>query len=158
VRPDAMIVGKAVSGGFYPVSGVLTSNEIMSVFRPGDHGSTFGGNPLGCAVARAALEVIREEKLSENSAALGEYLMSKLRAMPQEHVAEIRGRGLWIGIEIKTTSGKARPYCEALLERGILAKETHDQVVRIAPPLVITREEIDWALPRIEEVISVKRG
>ncbi len=158
VRPDAMIVGKAVSGGFYPVSGVLASDEIMSVFRPGDHGSTFGGNPLGCAVARAALDVIREEKLAENSATLGEYLIGKLRAMSQEHVAEIRGRGLWIGIEIKTTSGKARPYCEALLERGILAKETHDQVVRIAPPLVITREEIDWALGRIEEVISTKRG
>jgi ornithine--oxo-acid transaminase len=158
VRPDAMIVGKALSGGFYPVSGVLTSDAIMSVFRPGDHGSTFGGNPLGCAVARAALEVVRDEGLVENSARLGAGMIAKLRAMSQEHVAEIRGKGLWIGIEIRESSGKARPYCEALLERGILAKETHDQVVRIAPPLVINQDEIDWALPRIEEVITVRRG
>jgi ornithine--oxo-acid transaminase len=158
VRPDAMIIGKALSGGFYPVSGVVTSDEIMEVFRPGDHGSTFGGNPLGCAVARAALHVIKEERLADNSATLGDYLLEKLRAMPQDHIAEIRGKGLWIGVEIRKPSGLARPYCEALMERGILAKETHDQVVRIAPPLVITREEIDWALPRIEEVLSVKRG
>jgi len=157
-RPDAMIIGKALSGGFYPVSGVLTSDEIMAVFRPGDHGSTFGGNPLGCAVARAALQVIREEKLVENSAELGEYLLEKLRRMPQDHIAEIRGKGLWIGVEIRKPSGLARPYCEALMERGILAKETHDQVVRIAPPLMITKDEIDWALPKIEEVLSVKRG
>jgi ornithine--oxo-acid transaminase len=158
VKPDAMIIGKALSGGFYPVSGVLTSTEIMEVFKPGDHGSTFGGNPLGCAVARAALQVIRDERLVENSAELGEYLIGKVRSMPQDHIAEVRGKGLWIGVEIRKSSGLARPYCEALMERGILAKETHDQVVRIAPPLVITKEEIDWALPRIEEVLSVKRG
>jgi ornithine--oxo-acid transaminase len=158
VRPDAMIVGKALSGGFYPVSAVVADDEVMGVFRAGDHGSTFGGNPLGCAVAHAALEVIRDEKLVENSLQMGLYLAEKLRAMPQQNVREIRARGLWIGIEIKKECGRARPYCEALMERGVLAKETHDQVVRIAPPLVITRDEIDWALPRIEEVISVKRG
>ena len=158
VKPDAMIIGKALSGGFYPVSGVLTSTGIMEVFKPGDHGSTFGGNPLGCAVARAALQVIRDEKLVENSAELGEYLIEKLRRMPQDHIQEVRGKGLWIGVEIRKSSGLARPYCEALMERGILAKETHDQVVRIAPPLMITKDEIDWALPKIEEVLSVKRG
>ncbi|GJM44969.1 MAG: ornithine aminotransferase [Gemmatimonadota bacterium] len=158
VSPDAMIVGKALSGGFYPVSGVLASQELMSVFRPGDHGSTFGGNPLGCAVARAALEVIRDEKLVENSQELGTYLAEQLRALPQDNVASIRARGLWIGIEIQRTSGPARPYCEDLMARGILAKETHEQVVRIAPPLVITREEVDWALERIAPVLAVNHG
>jgi ornithine--oxo-acid transaminase len=158
VRPDALIVGKALSGGFYPVSGVLASDELMGVFHPGDHGSTFGGNPLGCAVARAALEVIREENLVENSRELGAYLLAALEKLPQENVREIRARGLWIGIEIAPGSGTARPYCEALMERGILAKETHDQVVRIAPPLVITREEIDWAVPRIGESLAENRG
>jgi ornithine--oxo-acid transaminase len=158
VRPDAVIVGKALSGGFYPVSGVLANDEYMDVFRPGDHGSTFGGNPLACAVAFAALEVIRDEKLAENSHEMGLYFDEQLRRMPQDHVAEIRGKGLWIGVEIKRSSGPARPYCEALMERGILAKETHEQVVRIAPPLVVTKAEIDWALPKIEEVLSEKRG
>ena len=158
IRPDALIVGKALSGGFYPVSGVLADDEYMSVFRPGDHGSTFGGNPLGCAVAQTALEVIRDEKLVENSAAMGDRLASGIRAMPQDHVETIRARGLWIGIEIKRSSGSARPYCEALMERGILAKETHDHTVRIAPPLVITADEVDWALPKIAEVVSEKRG
>lgn len=158
VVPDALIVGKALSGGFYPVSAVLANDGLMGVFHPGDHGSTFGGNPLASAVARAALEVIRDEKLVERSHDLGLYLDEHLRSLPQDHIEEIRGRGLWIGIEIRKSSGSARPYCEALLERGILAKETHDQVVRIAPPLVITREEIDWAVPRIGEVVSKKRG
>jgi ornithine--oxo-acid transaminase len=158
VRPDVMIVGKALSGGAYPVSAALADDPVMSVFHPGDHGSTFGGNPLGCAVAKAALEVIRDEKLVENSAAMGAYLMEQLMAMPMDHIAEIRGKGLWIGVEIKKSSGNARPYCEALQARGILAKETHEQVVRIAPPLVITREEIDWAVPLIREVVSVPRS
>ncbi|MFN8180183.1 MAG: ornithine--oxo-acid transaminase [bacterium] len=158
VRPDAMIVGKALSGGFYPVSGVLSSDAIMSVFRPGDHGSTFGGNPLGCAVAIAALEVLRDENLVEKSRTLGEYFVGRLRALPPANVREIRGRGLWIGIEIKRASGPARPYCEHLMELGLLAKETHEQVVRIAPPLVITREEIDWAVERIAKALAVSHG
>jgi ornithine--oxo-acid transaminase len=158
VRPDVVIVGKALGGGLYPVSAALADDEVMDVMRPGDHGSTFGGNPLACAVARASLEVIRDEKLVERSHDLGLYLDKQLRSLPQDHVREIRGRGLWIGIEIRKESGPARPYCEALMERGILAKETHEQVVRIAPPLVITREEIDWAVPRIGEVLAQKRG
>ena len=158
VRPDVMIVGKALSGGFYPVSAALADDAVMGVFKPGDHGSTFGGNPLGCAVARAALEVIRDERLVENSAAMGDYLMKQLAGIPKDHIAGVRGKGLWVGIEIKTASGKARPYCEALQDLGILAKETHDQVVRIAPPLVITKEEIDWAVPKIAEAVGVNRA
>jgi ornithine--oxo-acid transaminase len=158
VRADAMIVGKALSGGFYPVSAVLASDEVMSVFRPGDHGSTFGGNPLACAVAIAALEVLRDENLVENSRSLGEYFLGRLRALPADHVREIRGRGLWIGVEIKRECGPARPYCEHLMELGLLAKETHEQVVRIAPPLVITREEIDWALERIAKALAVNHA
>jgi ornithine--oxo-acid transaminase len=158
VRPDAMIVGKALSGGFYPVSAVLADDEIMLVIQPNEHGSTFGGNPLACAVARAALEVLRDEKLAENSRAMGEYFMKRLAEVPRDHVEEIRGRGLWIGVQVKESSGRARPYCEALMERGILCKETHEQVVRIAPPLVITKSEIDWAIPRLVEVLAKRRG
>jgi ornithine--oxo-acid transaminase len=158
VKPDAMIVGKALSGGFYPVSAVLANDDLMLVIQPNEHGSTFGGNPLACAVARSALEVIRDEKLVENSQAMGEYLLKRLEEVPRDHVEEIRGRGLWIAIQMKTSSGPARPYCEALMERGILAKETHEQVVRIAPPLVITKDEIDWALPHLIEVLAEKRG
>jgi ornithine--oxo-acid transaminase len=158
VQPDALIVGKALSGGLYPVSGFLANDEVMNVLRPGDHGSTFGGNPLACAVARAALEVIRDEKLVERSHEMGLRFDEGLRALPQDHVREIRGRGLWIGIEMKKEAGPARPYCEALMERGILAKETHEQVIRVAPPLVIGRDEIDWALPLIGEVIAERRG
>jgi len=151
IRPDVLIVGKALAGGFYPVSAILTSKQIMSVYRPGDHGSTFGGNPLGCAIARAALQVLVDEKLVENSAELGSYFLGKLRSIKSPDIKEVRGRGLWIGIEMK---GKARPYCEALKELGILCKETHDHVIRIAPPLVITREEIDWAHARIRQVLE----
>ncbi len=151
IRPDAVIVGKALSGGFYPVSAVLASKEILGVFRPGDHGSTFGGNPLACAVARAALDVLIEEKLPERSAELGGYFLEKLRTLRSPDLKEVRGRGLWIGIELHSP---ARPYCEALKEEGLLCKETHDRVIRIAPPLVITREEIDWAFERIKKVIE----
>ena len=151
IRPDVLIVGKALAGGFYPVSGILTSKEIMSVYQPGDHGSTFGGNPLGCAIARAALQVLVEEKLVENSAELGAYFVEKLKTIKSPEIKEVRGRGLWIAIEMK---GKARPYCEALKELGVLCKETHDHVIRIAPPLVITREEIDWAFARIRQVLE----
>ena len=156
ITPDVLIVGKALAGGYYPVSAVLASKEILGVFQPGDHGSTFGGNPLGCAVARTALQVLIEEKLVERSAELGAYFLGLLRTLTSPILKEVRGVGLWIGIELH---GPARPYCEALKEVGILCKETHDHVIRIAPPLVITREEIDWAFPRIEKVIGgVKKG
>jgi ornithine--oxo-acid transaminase len=151
IRPDAIIVGKALSGGFYPVSAVLASKEVLGVFHPGDHGSTFGGNPLACAVARTALRVLTEEKLPERSAELGAYFLEKLRTLRSPDLKEVRGLGLWIGIELHS---KARPYCEALKEEGILCKETHDRVIRIAPPLTITREEIDWAFERIRKVIE----
>jgi ornithine--oxo-acid transaminase len=151
IRPDAIIIGKALSGGFYPVSAVLASKEVLGVFDPGDHGSTFGGNPLACAVARAALRVLVDEKLPERSAELGAYFLAQLKTLRSPDLKEVRGRGLWIGIELHS---KARPYCEALKEEGILCKETHDHVIRIAPPLVITREEIDWAFERIRKVIE----
>ncbi len=151
IRPDAVIIGKALAGGFYPVSAVLASKEVLGVFHPGDHGSTFGGNPLACAVARAALGVLIDEKLCERSAELGGYFLEKLRTLRSPDLKEVRGRGLWIGIELHSP---ARPYCEALKEEGLLCKETHDHVIRIAPPLVITREEIDWAFERIKKVIE----
>jgi ornithine--oxo-acid transaminase len=151
IRPDAVIVGKALSGGFYPVSAVLASKEVLGVFNPGDHGSTFGGNPLACAIARTALRVLTEEKLPERSAELGAYFLEKLHTLRSPDLKEVRGLGLWIGIELHS---KARPYCEALKEQGILCKETHNRVIRIAPPLTITREEIDWAFERIRKVIE----
>jgi ornithine--oxo-acid transaminase len=151
IKPDVLIVGKALAGGFYPVSAVLASREILGVYKPGDHGSTFGGNPLGCAIARTALRVLIEEKMVERSAELGAYFLTLLRTLHSSDVKEIRGLGLWIGIELHSL---ARPYCEALKEEGILCKETHDKVIRIAPPLVIKREEIDWAFERIRKVIE----
>jgi len=151
VRPDVVIIGKALAGGFYPVSAVLSSWDILRVFQPGDHGSTFGGNPLGCAVARAALRVLIEEKLVERSAQLGAYFLGLLQTLRSPDLKEVRGRGLWIGIELHSP---ARPYCEELKEQGILCKETHDRVIRIAPPLVIRREEVDWAFEHIRQVIE----
>jgi ornithine--oxo-acid transaminase len=151
ITPDVLIVGKALAGGFYPVSAVLASSRILGVFQPGDHGSTFGGNPLGCAIARTALRVLLEEKMVERSAELGAYFLSRLQTLRSPAIKEVRGRGMWIGIEL---TGMARPYCEALKEEGILCKETHDRVIRIAPPLVITREEIDWAMERIAKVLE----
>lgn len=156
VRPDVVIVGKALSGGFYPVSAVLADKAILGLFKPGEHGSTFGGNPLGAAVARAALRVIREEKLAERSQELGDYFMEQLSEIPSPHVKEVRGKGLLIGVELKPEAGGARRFCEALKSRGILAKETHDHVIRFAPPLVIDRETIDWALPSIRDVLNMK--
>jgi len=150
-KPDVLIVGKALSGGFYPVSAVLASKEVLGVFNPGDHGSTFGGNPLACAVARTALRVLIEEKLVERSAEMGTYFLNRLKTLRSPDLKEVRGRGLWIGIELHNA---ARPYCEALKDEGILCKETHDKVLRIAPPLTITREEIDWAFDRIRKVIE----
>jgi ornithine--oxo-acid transaminase len=151
ITPDVLIIGKALSGGFYPVSAVLASREILGVYRPGDHGSTFGGNPMGCAIARTALRVLIEEKMVERSAELGTYFMTLLQTLRSPDLKEVRGKGLWIGIELNSL---ARPYCEALKEQGILCKETHDRVIRIAPPLIITRQEIDWAFERIAKVIQ----
>ncbi|MFI5115163.1 MAG: ornithine--oxo-acid transaminase [Terriglobales bacterium] len=151
ITPDVVIIGKALSGGFYPVSAVLASEEVLGVFNPGDHGSTFGGNPLGCAVARAALRVLVTENLVQRSAELGDYFLTKLKTLNSPHLREVRGKGLWIGIELDVP---ARPYCEALKELGILCKETHEHVIRIAPPLVITREDIFWAFERIKRVIE----
>ncbi len=151
ITPDVIIIGKALSGGFYPVSAMLTTEKIMSVFHPGDHGSTFGGNPLGCAVARAALKVIVDEELVARSESLGTYFIDKLKTLKNPHILNIRGKGLFIGIELDI---KARPYCEALKEEGILCKETHDNVIRFAPPLVITQEELDWAFERMQKVLG----
>jgi ornithine--oxo-acid transaminase len=153
VRPDVLIVGKALGGGVYPVSAAISDSAIMDVFQPGDHGSTFGGNPLGAAVARAALRVILDDRLSERSDRLGTWFMDELRAINSPHVVEIRGQGLMIGVEIKESSGTARPFCEALQERGILAKETHGQVIRFAPPLVIGEDVLEDALKDIREVL-----
>ncbi len=151
IQPDVLIVGKALAGGFYPVSAVLASREILGVFGPGDHGSTFGGNPLACAIARTALRVLVDEKLVERSAELGGYFLAKLKGLRSPLIKEVRGRGLWIAVELHTA---ARKYCEALKEEGVLCKETHDRIIRIAPPLVIKREEIDWAVERFQKVMA----
>ena len=156
IESDLTIVGKALSGGFYPISAVLSNKEVLGVFKPGDHGSTFGGNPLACAVAREALKVLIEEKLIENSAELGAYFMDRLREIPSPHVKEIRGKGLMIGVELHPEAGGARRFCEALQAKSLLCKETHKNVLRIAPPLIIQKPEIDWALERIADVLSQK--
>jgi ornithine--oxo-acid transaminase len=154
IRPDVVIIGKALSGGCYPVSAVLSDKEILGVFNPGDHGSTFGGNPLGAAIARESLKVLIEEKLIENSFELGNYFREKLIAINSGLVKEIRGKGLFIGVELKPEAGGARKYCEALMKLGILCKETHENVIRFAPPLVIKKEEIDWAVEQVSKVLS----
>jgi ornithine--oxo-acid transaminase len=151
IRPDVLIVGKALSGGFYPVSAVLAAKNVLGVFHPGDHGSTFGGNPLACAVARTALRVLVEEGMVKRSAVLGRYFLDRLKTLRSDDVKDVRGKGLWIGIELRSP---ARPYCEALQDEGVLCKETHERVIRIAPPLTITSEEIDWAFERIRKVIE----
>ncbi len=153
VKPDILIIGEALSGGFYPVSATLSSKKIMDVFKPGTHGSTFGGNPLACAIACEALDVIIDENLSERSAELGEYLLDLLLSIDTKYIKEIRGRGLWVGIELKKEAGGARRFCEVLMEDGLLCKETHEHVIRMAPPLVITKEEINWAFSKIEKVL-----
>jgi ornithine--oxo-acid transaminase len=151
VTPDVLIVGKALAGGFYPVSAVLSSREVIGVLHPGDHGSTFGGNPMACAVARASLRVIVEERLAERSAELGALLMEQLRQIRSPHIREIRGKGLWVAIEL---NGPARPICEALMREGLLCKETHDNVIRLAPPLIIEREDLLWACDRVQSVLE----
>lgn len=154
VRPDIMVIGKALGGGFYPVSAILADEPIMSLYIPGDHGSTFGGNPLAAAVARESLKVLQEEHLTENASIQGEYFMDQLAEMNSQHVKEVRGRGLLIGVELKKEAGGARRFCEALKEDGILAKETHEHVIRFAPPLIIDRPTIDWALPKISRILK----
>lgn len=156
VRPDGMTIGKALSGGFYPVSAFLSSKEVMGVFNPGDHGSTFGGNPLAAAVARTSLKVLVEEGLIENAQEQGEYLMGRLRRIESQHIKEVRGRGLLIGVELHPEAGGARRFCEKLKDEGLLCKETHDNVIRFAPPLVIKKEDIDWAYDRIEKVLMME--
>jgi len=154
VHPDLVIVGKALGGGIYPVSAVVGKMEILSLFRPGEHGSTFGGNPLGAAVARESLRVLEEEQLASRSAELGEYLMARLRAIQSPYIKEVRGKGLLIGLVLQPDAGGARRFCVALMEQGLLCKETHEDVIRFAPPLVISREQLDWALERVEKVIT----
>lgn len=156
VRPDIMIIGKALGGGFYPVSAILADVPILGLFTPGEHGSTFGGNPLAAAVARESIRVIQEEKLVENSAAMGEYFMDQLEEIPSPHVKEVRGKGLLIGVELKNEAGGARRFCETLMKKGILAKETHEKVIRFAPPLIIKKEDIDWAIPFIRETLQMQ--
>ncbi|MBN1876850.1 MAG: ornithine--oxo-acid transaminase [Anaerolineae bacterium] len=154
VEADITLIGKALSGGFYPVSAVLSNKEVLGIFQPGDHGSTFGGNPLACAVARIALKVLVEEGMIENSAKMGDYLMEKLRGIRSQHIKEVRGRGLFIGVELYPEAGGARRFCEAMMARGLLCKETHKHVIRFAPPLIIQKDDIDWAFERIEEVLT----
>ncbi|HUT19132.1 MAG TPA: ornithine--oxo-acid transaminase [Anaerolineae bacterium] len=154
IEADLTLVGKALSGGFYPISAVLSNKEVLGIFQPGDHGSTFGGNPLACAVARAAVKVLVEEGMIENAARMGDYFMGRLRTIDSPHVKEIRGKGLFIGVELYEEAGGARRYCEALQQEGLLCKETHEHVIRFAPPLIIREEELDWAFERIEAVLT----
>jgi ornithine--oxo-acid transaminase len=154
IKADVVIIGKALSGGLYPVSAVLSSKEVLGVFQPGDHGSTFGGNPLACAVAREALRVLMDEHLIERSRELGEYFKGRLQRLESPHIKEVRGRGLFIGVELHPAAGGARRFCVALKERGLLCKETHENVIRFAPPLVVKKEELDWALGHIEAVMN----
>jgi ornithine--oxo-acid transaminase len=153
-EPDVTLIGKALSGGFFPVSAVLSNSEVLGVLRPGEHGSTFGGNPLACAVARTALKVLVEEQMVENAARMGDYFLQKLRNIDSPLIKEVRGRGLMIGLELKPEAGGARIFCEQLKELGILCKDTHLHTIRISPPLVIKKDEIDWALERFEKVIA----
>ncbi|MBN1440245.1 MAG: ornithine--oxo-acid transaminase [Anaerolineales bacterium] len=156
VEADLTLIGKALSGGFYPVSAVLSNKEVLGVFQPGDHGSTFGGNPMACAVARVAVRVLVEEGMIENASRMGEYFIGCLRGVESPHIKEIRGRGLMIGVELHEAAGGARRFCEALAKRGLLCKETHKHVIRFAPPLIIRKEDIDWAMERIAPVLEAE--
>lgn len=154
IQADVTVIGKALSGGFYPISAVLSNKEVLSVFHPGDHGSTFGGNPLACAVARTALKVLVEERMVENAAAVGNYFIERLSKIKSDYIKEVRGRGLMIGVELLPEAGGARAVCEKLMEKGVLSKECHQNVLRLTPPLVIKREEVDWAVERIVDVLT----
>ena len=154
VQPDMLIIGKALGGGVYPISAVVSDKEYLGLLQPGEHGSTFGGNPLACAVARVALNVLVDDKLDERAFALGQYFMKGLRAIPSPHVKEIRGRGLLVGAELHSGARGARRFCEALMQKGLLCKETHENVIRFAPPLIIEKPDLDWALERIHDVLT----
>jgi len=153
IEADVTVIGKALSGGFYPISAVLSNKEVLGVFIPGDHGSTFGGNPLACAVARTALNVLIEENMIDNAVKMGTYFLSQLKEINSSYIKETRGKGLMIGVELLPEAGGARPFCKRLMTLGLLCKETHENVIRFAPPLVITKKEIDWALERIKTVL-----
>ncbi|HOE64043.1 MAG TPA: ornithine--oxo-acid transaminase [Candidatus Sumerlaeota bacterium] len=154
VEADVTLIGKALSGGFYPISAVLSNKEVLGVFHPGDHGSTYGGNPLACAIARAAMKVLFEEGMIENSAKMGAYFMDNLKNLKSPFIKEVRGKGLLIGVELHKEAGGARRFCEQLKDKGLLCKETHEHVIRFAPPLIIKKDEIDWALDKISSVLS----
>lgn len=154
IQSDLTLIGKALSGGFLPISAVLSNKEVLGVFHPGDHGSTFGGNPLACAVARTALRVIQEEQMVENAARMGEYFLRRLQEVRSPFIKEVRGRGLLIGVELHPEAGGARRFCEALMKKGLLCKETHQHVIRFAPPLIIEKQDIDWALERIHDTLT----
>lgn len=154
VKPDVVILGKALGGGIMPVSAVVSSREILSVFTPGDHGSTFGGNPLACAVARKVVQMLSTNQVQNNARELGDYLFGKLRSIQSDKIKEIRGRGLWVGVEFHESAGPAKNFCTQLMQEGVLCKDTHEQTMRLAPPLIITKEEIDWAFERLERVLS----
>lgn len=157
IKPDMIILGKALGGGILAISAVVSDKEVMGVFTPGSHGSTFGGNPLACAVSRTAMRVLIDEKLTENSAKLGDYFINKLRTIKNPLIKDIRGKGLFIGIELKPEAGGARKYCQQLKEEGLLCKETHENVIRFAPPLIIKKEDLDWAFERVYKVLSNKK-
>ncbi len=154
VKPDILILGKALGGGIMPISAIVSSREILSVFHPGEHGSTFGGNPLACAIARKVVQILKTNKYQDNARDMGEYLFGKLRTIRTDKVKEIRGRGLWVGIEFHPAAGVARDYCKRLMNEGMLCKDTHEQTMRLAPPLCITKDEIDWAFERLEKVLT----
>jgi len=155
IEADLTLIGKALSGGFYPVSAVLSNQAVLGILQPGDHGSTFGGNPLACAVSRMALRVLVEEGMIENAAEMGNYFLDGLKQVKSQIIKEVRGKGLMIGVELDTKAGGARSYCEKLITKGLLCKETHDHIIRFAPPLVIDRETIDWALEQIGAALSL---
>jgi ornithine--oxo-acid transaminase len=154
IEADLTLIGKSLAGGFYPVSAVLSTSEVLGVLQPGEHGSTFGGNPLACAVARAALKVLIEEGLVQNAAEMGTYFLDRLKQIKNPMIKEVRGKGLLIGMEFFAEAGGARHYCEKLKQKGLLCKDTHDHILRFAPPLIITKDIIDWALERIKAVLS----
>jgi ornithine--oxo-acid transaminase len=154
IEADVTLIGKTLSGGFYPISAVLSNAEVLGVFMPGEHGSTFGGNPLACAVARMAVKVLIEENMIENAADMGDYLLAQLKAIKSPYIKEVRGKGLLIGIELVPEAGGGRRFCENLMKSGLLCKETHENVIRFAPPLIITKEDIDWAMEIIEPVLA----
>jgi len=154
IEADLTLIGKALSGGFYPISAVLSNREVMDVLRPGEHGSTFGGNPLACAVARTAIKVLIEEHMIENAAKMGAYFLSRLSEIKSDQIKEVRGKGLMLAVELVPEAGGARQFCEKLMTKGLLCKDTHENTIRIAPPLVITKKEVDWALERIESVLT----